>query len=425
MRTLILPAMAAAAVIFAMEWATADEAIQQPSAPHVVDLRAADGTPLKATYFAAAKPGPGVLLLHQGNRTRKSWDDVATRLAAAGINTLTIDLRMHGESGGTPVDQLSPEQRKTLYSLTEDDADAGFHYLVSQTGVERDVIGIGMAGAFGVVNGVETARRHPGQTKSLVLMSGETNRDGLQFLHEASQLPGLFIVSDEDEYPPTAEAMELLYATSSSPGKKFLHYSASQDAPWLWYETSFSDFDKVPATGNHGTDLFKGHPDLPGMIVDWFVTTLIKTPGHAPADGVAAAVILNQLEWGGSAGVAQVTQQLLEARKKDPKAQLFPEIAVDIVGEDYGRARDFKSAIEIFKLNLLAYPNSVDALDNLADAYLQDGQKDLARPLAEKALAILNEGKLPASSWSNTEQRRGEVRKFTETTLKDLGQKKP
>jgi hypothetical protein len=158
----------------------------------------------------------------------------------------------------------------------------------------------------------------------------------------------LFIVSDEDEYPPTAEAMELLYATSSSPGKKFVHYSASQDAPWLWCETSFSDFDKVPSTGNHGTDLFKGHPDLPGMIVDWFVTTLIKTPGHAPADGVAAAVILNQLEWGGSAGVAQVTQQLLEARKKDPNAQLFPEIAVDIVGEDYGRAGDFKSAIEIF-----------------------------------------------------------------------------
>ena len=35
------------------------------SAEKVVDLTAADGTKLKATYFAAAKPGPGVLLLHQ------------------------------------------------------------------------------------------------------------------------------------------------------------------------------------------------------------------------------------------------------------------------------------------------------------------------------------------------------------------------
>src|SRR5437899_8487810 len=71
---------------------------QQPSAPRVVELKAPDGTILKATYFAAVKPGPGVLLLHQSNRTRKSWDKLAAQLAAAGINTLTLDLRGFGES---------------------------------------------------------------------------------------------------------------------------------------------------------------------------------------------------------------------------------------------------------------------------------------------------------------------------------------
>jgi hypothetical protein len=50
--------------------------------PRVVELKASDGTPLKATYFAAAKPGPGVLLLHQSNRTRKAWDELAGQLAA-------------------------------------------------------------------------------------------------------------------------------------------------------------------------------------------------------------------------------------------------------------------------------------------------------------------------------------------------------
>src|SRR5438034_7121482 len=58
----------------------------------VVDLKTPDGTILKGTYFAAAKPGPGALLFHQSNRTRKSWDDVARQLAAAGINTLTVDV---------------------------------------------------------------------------------------------------------------------------------------------------------------------------------------------------------------------------------------------------------------------------------------------------------------------------------------------
>src|SRR5437868_8485784 len=70
------------------------------SAGRAVDLKASDGAILKATYFAAPKPGPGVLLFHQSNRTRKSWDDVAEQLAAAGINTLTLDVRGHGETGG-------------------------------------------------------------------------------------------------------------------------------------------------------------------------------------------------------------------------------------------------------------------------------------------------------------------------------------
>jgi hypothetical protein len=80
-----------------------------------------------------------------------------------------------------------------------------------------------------------------------------------------------------------------LYARASSPSRKLIRYFAAHEAGWLWYETS--DASKVPDTGSHGTDLFKTHPDLPGIIVQWFVTTLSKTPGHAPADPLAAAAI--------------------------------------------------------------------------------------------------------------------------------------
>ena len=71
----------------------------------LVDLTAPDGINLKATYFAAGRPGPGVLLLHQCNRQRKVWDDLAERLAASGLNVLTLDFRGFGESGGTPLDK--------------------------------------------------------------------------------------------------------------------------------------------------------------------------------------------------------------------------------------------------------------------------------------------------------------------------------
>src|SRR6266478_6372000 len=144
---------------------------QNPS-PRIVDLKASDGILLKATYFAAGKPGPGALLFHQSNRTRTSWDDVPRQLAAAGINTLTIDERGYGESGG------KKEAREQYH---DGDLDAAFEYLVSQPGVQRDVIGAGGAGWLGVDNSVETARRHSAEVKSLVLMSGETLLPQLRF----------------------------------------------------------------------------------------------------------------------------------------------------------------------------------------------------------------------------------------------------
>jgi tetratricopeptide (TPR) repeat protein len=159
---------------------------------------------------------------------------------------------------------------------------------------------------------------------------------------------------------------------------------------------------------------------------------LIKTPGHAPADAVASAAILNQIEMPG--GVAQVTQQLMEARRKDPNLRLWPEVNVDIIGEDHMREADAekkaghlrqaemetKVGIEIFKLNLLAYPDSADAHYNLADAYLQAGEKTLARQYAEKALAMIDSHAMPLSSWSDTEQRRAEIRGAAQDVLKKL-----
>ena len=384
---------------------SASDTQPHPPAPRVVDLKAADGIVLKGTYFAAGKPGPGVILFHQSDRTRTSWDVLAQQLAGAGVNTLAMDDRAYGESGGTH-EGASAKRNGDLETI--------YQFLISQPGVNRDVIGLGSAGSHGVVNAVEIARLHPGETKSLLMMSGETFRPGIEFLHDASQLPELFVVADTDEYPPTVEAMLWLYARSSSPSKKLIRYSAPQEAPWLWYETN--DASKVRATGSHGTDLFETHADLRETIVQWFVTTLIKTPGHAPADPLAATAILNQLTTPG--GAAQVRQQLIEARRKDPAVQLWPEVSADIIGSGFMREGENKPAIEVFQVNLLAYPDSADAHANLAHAYLQDGQKDLARQYAEKALAMLDSHAAPASSWSDTEQRRAEIRSDIQDTLK-------
>jgi len=136
-----------------------------------------------------------------------------------------------------------------------EDVDTALEFLRSQP--ESTARKLDSAGAawLGVTYSVEAARRHPNDIKSLVLMSGETGRDGLQFLHQERQLAELFVFSDEDEYPPTQDAMKLLYVTASCLSKKLVHYAAAEDAPWLWYETS--DAAKVSAHGGHGTDMFQ------------------------------------------------------------------------------------------------------------------------------------------------------------------------
>lgn len=359
----------------------------QLPAVRAVDLTASDGVALKASYFAAAKPGPGVLLLHQGNRDRTAWSELAGRLAAAGIHALTVDMRGFGESGGTPHDQLPPrEEYRIRQEVWPGDIDAAWTYLVSQPGVRGKVIGIGGAGWDGVDAAVQTARRHRGAVKSLVLLSGETFLPGLRFLHEASEVPELFAVADDDEYPPTEAAMELLYSLASSPGKRWVHY-AGPKVPWLGLE----DVPGVAATGRHGTDLFETHPALPGLIADWYVATLIRTPGRAPKDRASAvpcAPILARLKQPG--GVAAIARLLAAARQRDPAAQLFPETPASILGNDYLRAGETKAALALLKLVATAYPDSADANDSLSDAYLADGQTAPARHYAEQALHLLS-----------------------------------
>ncbi len=203
------------------------------------------------------------------------------------------------------------------------------------------------------------------------MLCGETFLPELRFLRESPQLPGLFVVSDDDEYPPTVEAMELLYTNSPNPGKKFVHYSASQEGPWLWYEPF--DIGKVPANGNHGTDLLQKHPELPGILVcqDTDPNTGARSGGlpclyaNAPANRNARR---------GRGGYPAIAC----SPAKDPEAQLSPEITVDIIGADHLRLGEAKAADQLFHLLVLAYSNSADAQNDLADVYLANGQKDLA-----------------------------------------------
>jgi tetratricopeptide (TPR) repeat protein len=223
-----------------------------------------------------------------------------------------------------------------------------------------------------------------------------TDLAGRKFLRDTSQLPILAALADDDEFPASIESTQWIFSLSTNPGNKILHY----------------------AKGGHGADIFAIHPELRSAIVDWYVTTLIKTPGDAPAakerwQAPPAVQMLTLIDQPG--GANQAAQKLAEARKHDPKAVLFSEVSVNIMGYEHLLAGDTKGAVEILKLNASAFPDSANVYDSLSDAYLADGQKDLARDNAKKALELL------ASDTKDPEALRNAIRDSAQQKLKQLG----
>jgi len=342
-------------------------AAAQPG-PRDVDVSAPDGTRLKATYFAAGRPGPAVLLMHMCITTRASWEPVARQLSAAGVHALTIDNRGFGESGGPRFETGTPAVQRELNGLWAGDFDAAFAWLVAQPGVDKSRIGAG-GGSCGVNNAVKLASRHR-EVRSLVLLAGGTDVAGVKYLEDNRWLPLLTSASADDQFgADLVPLMQWLTEVTGNPRNTFV---------------GFKD-------GGHGTEIFGPHPELPRQIVAWFVDTLITSP----ADGAATVTPKKSArsdfwtvatERGGATRAAQLFR---EARRRDPTAVLFPESMLNQLGYSRLQEGSADEAIDLFKLNVEAYPASANAQDSLADGYLARGQNDLALAAEERCLALL------------------------------------
>jgi len=81
-------------------------------------------------------------------------------------------------------------------------------------------------------------------------------------------------------------------------------------------------------------------------------------------------------------------KQYRDLKATQPAAYDFGEN--ELVGLGYGllSMKKVKEAIEIFKLSVEAYPESYNSYDSLAEAYMDDGEKELAIKNYEKSLEI-------------------------------------
>jgi dienelactone hydrolase len=342
---------------------------QGPPAPHDVTFSAADGTRLKGTYYAAATPGPAVLLLHMCNTTRKSWEPLGPQLAAAGIHALSVDYRGFGESGGDRFDAARPQDaQNTINEKWPGDIDTAFDFLLAQPGVDKTRVGAA-GGSCGVNHAVRLARRHP-EVRSLALLAGGIDAEGLTYVTQTNWLPIFAAAADDDQYDDDAPGlMRWILAMSGNPRNKF------------------SGFKE----GKHGTEIFGPHPELPKQIVAWYDDTLVKRP----ADPKAAVRVKNtpaRQFWEKAvtpAGMSAAVQMFYQARERDPRAVLFPEAQLNLLGYTHLQAGRATHAIQLFRLNTLAYPWSANTFDSLGDAYLANGQNELALRASEKAIELL------------------------------------
>ena len=365
-------------------------AAQNPPLPRIVDLTAPDGLKLKGTFFAAAHPGPGVILLHQCNRQRKVWDDLASRMASAGLNVMTLDLRGYGDSEGTPVDKLTPEQIAVVFNeKMPQDIETAYKFLVAQPGVSHELLAAGGA-SCGVNQSVHLAMNHP-EIKALVLLSEITNRPGRVFLRAHPSLPLFLATAEDDPDLGVSDLMQWLATFSTNPQTKFIRYK----------------------TGGHGVELFAPHSELPGTIVDWLAAAL-KSPatstGKASPYTTPQTQFLEALDQSGG----NSAQRYAEAHTKDARDIPHLEAILNRLGYEHLQDNDPAGAIAILKLNVTLFPNSPNVYDSLGDAYLAAGQNDLARQNAQKALDLL------ANDTTDPEDRRKGIRDSAEQKLKQL-----
>ena len=170
---------------------------------------------------------PGVVVLHGYGSGRANHGDYAARLAAVGINALALDLRGHGDSGGT-----------TDAGMV-DDVIAALDWLAAQGACALGIRGSSLGGFLALHAGV----RHPAVRAVAVIcpahQDGLAHRRGLTW---ALDMPLQDVVAHDDAI-----------------ARGYWHATGDELVPWQWSQQLFA-LSPQPrylriAMGGHHTSL--------------------------------------------------------------------------------------------------------------------------------------------------------------------------
>jgi dipeptidyl aminopeptidase/acylaminoacyl peptidase len=202
-----------------------------------VTIQGAEGLNMAGMLYlpsGAGQPVPAILLLHMLGSNKEAWGNLPEKLADAGYAVLAIDMRGHGETGGT-ID----------WNKAAEDHQMVWNYLTQVPGVDKDrtaVFGASIGANMALIAGANEPA-----IRSVVLLSPGLDYSGVTTQDPLASYGGrplLIAASKEDTVAATSS--ETLKAQAQGEVELELYDGAS-----------------------HGTNMLTAQADLTQTILDW------------------------------------------------------------------------------------------------------------------------------------------------------------
>ena len=209
-----------------------------PASVKDVTIPGAEGLEMQATLSlpAGSPPFPGVILLHMLGSERQVWagNGFSQLLADNGYAVLALDMRGHGETGGS-----------RDWDLAEADLQMAWEWFTGLDEVDGEntaVIGASIGSNMALITGANIP-----EIKTVILLSpgldyrGVTTDDAIAAY---GNRPVLIVASQEDSY--AADSSQTLADLAEGEAKLIMYNGAG-----------------------HGTNMFGSQPDLASELLDW------------------------------------------------------------------------------------------------------------------------------------------------------------
>jgi len=347
-------------------------------------------------FYEAAGEGETIVLLHDGILHHVIWDEQFSVLAKK-YRVVRYDRRGFGKS-------FNPQ---APFSHVDD-----LNQLFSQLKIDNAIV-FGMSAGGGIA--INFTLKYPEKVNALVLVGAVVGGYGYSthFLTRGGHINSLSEYLDppkfikyfgwEDPYeiyPENREAKEkflrflkanpqnvrgALGNLAKPPERPAVKFLSEIKVPTL---ILVGEYD-IPDVHAHSGAIEAGIPNAKREII-------LKSGHLIPLEqpesfNTSVLKFLNSMEFFNvlnNRGVDAAIQYFYKMRDSEPDIILFDEREMNALGYRFLQNKKIKDAIQLFKLNTIVYPNSGNVYDSLGEAYLKEGQKDLAIKNYEKSLEL-------------------------------------